>query len=580
MNLAIGADLDDHDIIVEANYADGFTGAGQCPLSTEKLVDLVMAFLELFNKQEPAKITLYEYQRKFIRRCVESILLHDGATITGLWSRQSGKSEALACLVVALCVFLPSLARVYPKDPRLENFFSGIKIGIFAPKDKQAKIIYDRVRSRALSYGVAAIYDDPDINTHVVNSRADQVLWSNGSMCRASTASDRTNAEGDTYHLLLLDEAQLISEQKEEKELRPFLSSTNGTTCKIGTVGYSKGAFSKSIEHNVEKEEDTGKRSHFEFPVDVVIAERRKTYKATGERYHLNYERHVKAELDRMKGVENAAFKMNYRLERPESGSNAIDITAFENAANDDFEIGDLSPYRNRFRYVAGIDFARKRDMTVVVVMEVDISGMLKGWSGTTFKDAEESTIDNFEKNVYVRPNKRIVGWALIPGARLWRDIVRDAARYIRPFDVDLVFGDGTGVGDPVVEMLAEALPEASVESFVFSGPKADPLFREYVAEIEVGRVTYPAGENTCLTPEFEEFTKQHRELQKERKKAGYWSFFVPEENGHDDFCDAAALACAAAHTERDSAAVTQSENPFYGSEALAARRSDRYRRR
>jgi hypothetical protein len=78
-----------------------------CPLPTKKLVDMIMMFVVLYN--EPAGIHVYAYQRVFMRRIIESVLDREGSVITGLWSRQSGKSEALSSLASALCIIIPTL---------------------------------------------------------------------------------------------------------------------------------------------------------------------------------------------------------------------------------------------------------------------------------------------------------------------------------------------------------------------------------------------------------------------------------------------------------------------------------------
>ncbi len=48
-------------------------------------------------------IDLFPYQRALQRRVFWSILLNDSAIITGLISRQGGKSQTLACSITTLC---------------------------------------------------------------------------------------------------------------------------------------------------------------------------------------------------------------------------------------------------------------------------------------------------------------------------------------------------------------------------------------------------------------------------------------------------------------------------------------------
>jgi len=60
-----------------------------CPLSNDALVDAILKFI-----QELTQTQFYNYQFVFCRRIIESVILNDGETITGLWSRQSGKCLA------------------------------------------------------------------------------------------------------------------------------------------------------------------------------------------------------------------------------------------------------------------------------------------------------------------------------------------------------------------------------------------------------------------------------------------------------------------------------------------------------
>ena len=52
-------------------------------------------------------IPLYEYQRGLSFRIIYSILARDGAEITALFSRQSGKSEVIVFCVIVLGILLP-----------------------------------------------------------------------------------------------------------------------------------------------------------------------------------------------------------------------------------------------------------------------------------------------------------------------------------------------------------------------------------------------------------------------------------------------------------------------------------------
>lgn len=60
-----------------------------CPLNTRQLIDRVLVFVEeMSNGIRSANSRFYTYQKVFVRRIIESVILGEGSTITGIWSRQ------------------------------------------------------------------------------------------------------------------------------------------------------------------------------------------------------------------------------------------------------------------------------------------------------------------------------------------------------------------------------------------------------------------------------------------------------------------------------------------------------------
>lgn len=542
-----------------------------CPLSTDQIADLVLRFVDLYN--EPAGIELYTYQRVFMLRIIESVLERDGSVITGLWSRQSGKSESISSLAGAMCIFLPALAKTFPDDPRLMQYREGFWIGIFAPRLQQSGIIYERIRRRAERESSAEIYADPDIDVALTQSRGDQVSWSNGSFVISQTASEQTNVEGKTYHLVIIDEAQLISRSKVTKEIMPMLAATNGSCVKIGTASFFRGGFHDSITYNLEVEEEGGKRNHFEFPYDVVIAQKRQKFEETQNAFHLNYEAWVNAELQRLGGnTDNEEFRMNFRLLWQESAAGAISFDIIQDSAEPRIEIGQVRLNR---RQTAGLDFGRIRDSSSLSILEEgdEIEYNLK----PLLRPGDEPPV--YREHTFV---------GMLQPEGPWKVQLDKIVAYLSNFAVDTLCVDGTGVGDPLAEQLHDMLPGIQVVSIRFSILSKDYLYRRYTDEWEAGRIRYAAGEQTQDTWEYKQFIHQHAVLEKHYNGA-YMTCFAPE-GDHDDWPDSGALALYASTLPRpDSAEVECSTNPFYGRGAASFRdrhtdtfgsRSDRYRRR
>ena len=97
-------------------------------ISTTELVDRIYNFCEAYSGR-----VMYKYQTQFSKRIIRSVLENDGAEITALFARQSGKTETIAITVGGLMIILPQLANMpmFADDPRLNMFKDGFWVGIF-----------------------------------------------------------------------------------------------------------------------------------------------------------------------------------------------------------------------------------------------------------------------------------------------------------------------------------------------------------------------------------------------------------------------------------------------------------------
>lgn len=82
-----------------------YTLAGS--VTTSELVNLVFNFIEVYSGR-----TLYPYQEQFSKRVIRSVLTNDGAEITALFARQSGKSETISDTSGGMMILLPQLANM------------------------------------------------------------------------------------------------------------------------------------------------------------------------------------------------------------------------------------------------------------------------------------------------------------------------------------------------------------------------------------------------------------------------------------------------------------------------------------
>lgn len=267
-------------------------------ISTTELVDKIYNFCEVYSGK-----VMYKYQTQFSKRIIRSVLENDGAEITALFARQSGKTETIAITVGGLMIILPQLANMpmFADDVRLALFKDGFWVGIFAPSQRQAQITYNRMRSRIQCKESLAILEDPDFRLTFTTSNGQTVALSNGSFVTAISASDGSNIEGESFKFIICEEAQDISNYKIRKSIHPMGAAYNATICKIGTATTFKGDFYEAIQRN-KSEYESGKlkiRNHFEYNYKVV------------QKYNPRYAKYIEREK-RSLGENSDEFRMSY----------------------------------------------------------------------------------------------------------------------------------------------------------------------------------------------------------------------------------------------------------------------------
>ena len=208
-------------------------------ISTTELVNMIYNFCEVYSGK-----VMYAYQTQFSKRIIRSVLENDGAEITALFSRQSGKTETIAITVGGLMIILPEFANMpmFADDPRLSMFKDGFWVGIFAPSQRQAQITYNRMKARLQCKESVAVLNDPDFRLEFTTSNGQTVALSNGSFCTAISASDGSNIEGESFKFIICEECfvkgtPILTERGlvniEDVEVGDKVYSFNHTTNKV-----------------------------------------------------------------------------------------------------------------------------------------------------------------------------------------------------------------------------------------------------------------------------------------------------------------------------------------------------------
>jgi hypothetical protein len=451
----------------------------------------------------------------------------------------SGKSETVATISGGLAIILPILANLpmFVTDKRLQEFKTGLLLGIFAPTLRQAQISFSRMKKRMGSKHAQEIMQDPEINVSFDVSNGQNILLSNGSLICCQSASEGSNIEGDSYMVIIVDEAQDVGNFKYAKSISPMGAFYNATKILIGTSTTQRGFFYDSIQRNKTDYENGLKRNHFEYDYHTVI------------KYNPKYEKYVEGEKKRQ-GETSDEFQMAFCLKWILERGMFIDPKVFDSLAMP--EAGTYLADTTK-SHVAGIDLGKKMDSTVVTVIEVD-------WENPIIVERSKDldVPDYIVYDVYVK------AWLEIQGDN-WNeqyDIIKD---FLSNYNMARVVMDATGVGDAIYDRL-KANVDYEVLPFVFGASQKSDLYKHLNTEIRAKRVHYPANEEVRDSLEFGKFIQQFYDLEKSYRGQQMVVAHPDVAGAHDDYPDSLALAVWGAMGDPISKPVTEKQNLYEGS--------------
>jgi hypothetical protein len=492
--------------------------------------NLIDRLIILCNELLPEGDTLRPYQVEFARRIFESLIVDDGATMTGCFARQSGKSETLALVTVVSCIFFPRLSKVFPHW--LGKYRNGFWVGAFAPVDEQADNLFGRINERVQSDRAKVLMTDPAIDEFIVARGRILKFQQSGSLVRKTTCHPKATIEGRTYHLILIDEAQGADKVVVDKKIAPMGAATNASMVMTGTPAYNKGVFYDTIRDNKRSEARGAKRNNFEYDWKSVA------------KHNLQYRKKIEGpygEKNRL-GEDSDEFRLSYKIQW------ILEKGMFTTSERLD-SLGDISMQSvvhayHRTPIVAGIDVGRKQDKTIVTAVYVD-------WDNP----------DPF--GLYYH---QILNWLDLEGMD-WEEQYFRMTEFLSNYNVWKVGIDVGGLGDVVAQRMQILMPHVEVIALGSANTDQSERWKYLKQLLDHGQISWPAGAKVRRNKTYKRFRQEMEDLEIHFKGPYVLAEAPKASDAHDDYPDSLSMACILSHLENDedSGSVEVSSNILYG---------------
>ena len=449
--------------------------------------------------------------------------------IAALMSRQAGKTESIA-------TFSAYLADNYPT----------MRVGIFTPKIQQAEV----------SVGRASVFfqmNEDKLNNEIKSITRDKITLSNNSTICAVSGSDQANIEGLTFDVIVLDEAQKISDYTWSERIVPMGGATNAKLIKIGTPKY-RNHFYESFQqkgwHTVIRDwtqcpqlwaldnpklllpdylnpESGELRPYSRFVFNLMPKILKQQY----------WPHNPETWTDGMMSVED--FKTQYMLEFVDGAGSFLTSDEIKMLSSGDFEWIEHGKYGER--YYAGIDFAGSTsdgaDFTHITVVRVAPNGeRQKVWSHEMHGEGYPDQM-RFIAKTFGGPSPR--------------------------FNVNTIFADYTGCGAPVIQTLQQEYGLKNLQGIIFNSSDTytksgmnmkNIMFAEAKNSISRGQYKYPSKDMILLNQDKDLISFYHKmieewsDLEYEARGNSVNKRIEAQTGAHDDCACADVLALFASN--------------------------------
>jgi len=471
---------------------------------------------------------LYPYQREIAEAILASVRERLGHIITVMMSRQAGKNQLSAVLEAYLLTCMPQ-GTIVKAAPTFTPQIINSRLRLLSLLD--TPFTRDRIwTSNGYIIGLAPQADPALLRAHT------------GPRVMFYSASAESNVVGATADLLLeIDEAQDVSPEKFNRDFRPMASTANSTTILYGTAWSDDTLLAQQRAVNLELEQSTGIRCHFEYDWRALAA------------INPAYRIFVEQEIARL-GEDHPTIQTQYFL-RPISGAgyflNSLQRTLLQGTHSWEAEpVGDGW-------HIAGMDVAGEERPSSLPADTAPVR---------TRRDSTVITIGRVHCNELNLPCIEVVHhqwWTGLPYLEQYAATVALAERW----GVRSLVIDATGLGAGLASLLVKQLGEERVLPFTFTRPGKSRLVYQLLSLLNSGRLKlYAAAQSPAGI--YEECWQQLRKARYRLPAPEVLDIYVDPTDGHDDFLISLALLTEALNILTTPAASTLIRpRRFYGEE-------------
>jgi len=444
---------------------------------------------------------LYPYQAEIANAILHSINNNLGHIITVLCARQMGKNELSAILEAFLLHEYDLLGGTIVKaaptfKPQIIN--SRLRLMAMLRHDLLKKRVWS---SFGYMIGLAPFESEKRAQT--------------GARILLFSAEPESNVVGATASILLeIDEAQDVDPQKFDRDFRPMASTTNATTVMYGTAWSDDTLLARQKAINQEIEERTGEKRHFEYDWRVLA------------KINDKYKQFVEAEIERL-GEEHVSIQTQYFLHEI-SGAGRF------------FSDMQLDLMRGTFAYQS------EPSDDEIYIAGMDVAGEDRPMEDGTPSRTRDSTIVTIGRVVSQEerlPRIEVVHHQWWTGMHHEHQF-QAAVALIEKWSIKALCIDYTGLGQGLASLLMDRFNSMDVERvqpFTFTRPSKSRLAYQLLALVNRKGIAFYRKEGAPY-PVHLECWKQLRKAKSRLYAPEVIDFYVPPEEGHDDFLISLAL--------------------------------------